>query len=368
MWRNLPRVSIRLRRTEAVSRMEKIGNQGLDATAPIVGLTHARRHGGLRRRAAVVTLLGLVTAGVVRASNAWAAGTSIVRLVVGAPPGGSSDLLARRLARDMEPPLGRPVIVENRPGAGGAIAAAFVARAAPDGNTVLLSSSGDAVRQALHPERIIDIRTDFIHVTQVAATTNVLVVHPSLQARSLVALVIEACDHPGRLAYASAGNGSSGHLAMEMLKQRANIDMVHVPYQGGAPAFNEVLSGRVPLMFTNPDQALPWIRRQRVRALAVSSLQRIEVLDSVPTVSECGFPGFEANAWAGLSVPRGTPASRVDALLDAACIAMNGSMRVEESNIGVDVVSSSPERYDAFIRNEVGKWAELIQLTGLALD
>ncbi|VTU24127.1 Argininosuccinate lyase [Variovorax sp. SRS16] len=268
----------------------------------------------------------------------------------------------------MQPALGRPVIVENRPGAGGAIAAAFVARAAPDGNTVLLSSSGDAVRQALHPERAIDIRTDFVHVTQVAATTNVLVVHPSLQARSLAALVTEARAHPGRLSYASAGNGSSGHLAMEMLKQRANIDMVHVPYQGGAPAFNELLSGRAPLMFTNPDQALPWIRRQRVRALAVSSLQRIAVLDTVPTVSECGFPGFEATAWAGLSVPRGTPASRVGALHDAAYIAMNGAMRAEESSIGIDVVSSSPERYDAFIRSEVGKWAELIRLTGLDLD
>lgn len=348
--------------------MELIGNQKVYATAPIVGQLPVGWHGGPQRRAAFLALLGLAAAGAMRASSAWAGDTSIVRLVVAAPPGGSSDLLARRLARDMQPALGRPVIVENRPGAGGAIAAAFVARAAPDGNTVLLSSSVDAVQQTLHPGRAIDIRTDFVHVTQVAATTNVLVVHPSLQARSVDALVDEAHAHPGRLAYASAGKGSSGHLAMEMLKQRAKIDVVHVPYQGGAPAFNELLSGRLPLMFTNPDQALPWIRRQRVCALAVSSLQRIGVLDAVPTVSECGFPGFEATAWAGLSVPRGTPPSRVGTLHDAACIAMNGAMRAEEASIGIEIVSSSPERYDAFIRSEVGKWAELIQMTGLDLN
>ena len=288
--------------------------------------------------------------------------------MVAAPPGGPSDLVARALADGLGAALGRPVIVENRPGASGAIAAELVARAAPDGHTLMLSWIGNAMGQALLRKPGVDIDRDFVHITQIVSGTNVLIANPSAGLRSFSDMITAARAHAGGLAYASAGNGSSGHVAMEMLKQRAGIDIRHIPYRGGAPALTDVLSGQVPLMFINQDAALPLVRKARVVALAITSARRNALFPDLPTVAECGFPGFEATPWVGLSAPRGTPAEIVKALHSAALTAINGPMRAQQEAFGAEVVASSPEQYQAFVRSETAKWARVIRTAGIHAD
>ena len=292
----------------------------------------------------------------------------LVKLVVAAPPGGPSDLVARSLANSMSAALGQPVIVENRPGASGAIAAVSVARAAPDGHTLMLSWIGNATGQALLRNPGFDVNHDFIHVTQIISGSNVLIADLSTGFRSLSDLVVAARRHPASIAYASAGNGSSGHVAMEMLKQLAGIDIRHIPYRGGAPALTDLLSGQIPLMFINQDAALPLVRMARVVALAITSERRNALFPEVPTVAESGFPGFEATTWVGLSAPRGTPAEIVTAVYRAAITAINGPMRAQQQAVGAEVVASSPAQYGAFVRSETAKWARVIKSTGIHAD
>lgn len=291
-----------------------------------------------------------------------------IKLVVAAPPGGSSDLVARTLANGLGVALGRPVIVENRPGASGAIAAESVARAAPDGHTLMLSWIGNATGQALLRKPRFDINRDFTHITQIVSGSNVLVADPSTAFHSLSDMIVAARTHPGRIDYASAGNGSSGHVAMEMLKQRAGIDIRHVPYRGGAPALTDVLSGQVPLMFINQDAALPIVREARVLALAITSVRRNALFPALPTVAESGFPGFEATAWVGLSAPRATPTEIVQAVYSAALTAIDGPMKAQQEALGAEVVASSPEQYQAFVHSETEKWARVIRTAGIQAD
>lgn len=292
----------------------------------------------------------------------------LVKLVVAAPPGGPSDLVARSLANGMGAALGQPVIVENRPGASGAIAGELVTRAAPDGHTLMLSWIGNATGQALLGKPGFDINRDFAHITQIVSGSNVLVADPSAGLRSLWDMIVAARAHAGSLAYASAGNGSSGHVAMEMLKRRAGIDIRHIPYRGGAPALTDLLSGQVPLMFINQDSALPIVRKARVVALAITSARRNALLPDLPTVAESGFPGFEATTWVGLSAPRGTPAEIVKAVYSAAMTAINGPMRAQQEALGAEVVASSPAQYQAFVRSEAEKWARVIRAAGIHAD
>lgn len=291
-----------------------------------------------------------------------------IQLLVAAPAGGPSDGLARMLSQEMSKHLGQPLLIDNKPGASGVLAAEAAARASPDGYLLMLSWIGNATSQSLLPRLNYDIQRDFAHITQIVEGTNVLVARPDAGFRSLQEFLALARARPGQLAYASAGNGSSGHLAMEMLKQRAGVSIVHIPYRGGAPAMNDLLGGRVDAMYINQDAVIPQMQAGRLVPLAITSRSRNRLLPDVPTVAESGFPGFEATAWAGLSAPRGTPSAVVERLHAAAVQAIQGPMKAKQEGIGARVVGSSPEDYAAFIRSETQKWASVIRAAGIKPD
>lgn len=294
--------------------------------------------------------------------------TRPVQLVVAAPAGGPSDGLARMLAEDMGRILGQPMVVDNRPGAGGVIAAEYVARAVPDGHTLMLTWIGNATSPALIAKLPYNIDRDFVHVTQIAAGSNVLVVNPALGIRTLRELVAQAKARPGKLIYASSGNGSSGHLAMEMLKQTEGISILHIPYRGGAPAMNDLLGGQVDMMFINQDAVIPHVRSGWLVPLAITSSRRNPLFPQLPTVAESGNPGFEATAWAGISAPRGTPPVVVERVHAAAVTAIQGPLKAKQEAIGVELVGSTPAEFTAFVRRETRKWTQVIRTAGIKPD
>lgn len=323
----------------------------------------------LRRRAVLVSGTAFAAAPVfgVRAQPAaWP--VKPVQLVVAAPAGGPSDALARMLAEEMAKLLGQPMLIDNRPGAGGVMAAELVARATPDGHTLMLSWIGNATSQTLLPKLNYDINRDFVHITQIVAGSNVLVANPSTGIKTLKDLVARAKSRPGNLTYASSGNGSSGHLAMEMLKQRAGVSVLHIPYRGGAPAMNDLLGGQVDLMFINQDAVIPHLRSGRLVPLAITSSERNPLFPDVPTVAESGYPGFEATAWAGLSTPRGTPQSVIDRIHAVALQAIHGPFKAKQEALGAQVVGSTPAEFSAFVRQETQKWARVIRAAGIRPD
>ena len=290
-----------------------------------------------------------------------------VQLIVAAPPGGPSDVLARQLADGLGKELGQPVVIDNRPGAGGTLAAEAALRAAPDGHTLMMSWIGNATAPALLPKVGFDIHRDFVHISQMVAGANILVVNPATGFRTLGELLQHARKHPGRLSYASSGNGSSGHLAMELLKQRAGVSMLHIPYKGGAPAMNDLLGGQVDLMFINQDAVIPHQQSGRLVPLAITSAQRNAMFPNLPTVAE-SFAGFEATAWAGISVPKGTPAAIVERLHVATVKALNGPMRAKQEATGALVVGSTPAQYTQFVRDETAKWTQVIRTANIKAD
>lgn len=290
-----------------------------------------------------------------------------VQLIVAAPPGGPSDVLARQLADGLAKELGQPVVIDNRPGAGGTLAAEAALRAAPDGHTLMMSWIGNATAPALLPKVGFEITRDFVHISQMVAGANILVVNPSTGFRTLGELLAYARKNPGRLSYASSGNGSSGHLAMELLKQRAGVSMLHIPYKGGAPAMNDLLGGQVDLMFINQDAVIPHQQSGRLVPLAITSAQRNAMFPNLPTVAE-SFAGFEATAWAGISVPKGTPTAIVERLHAATVKALNGPMRAKQEATGALVVGSTPAQYTQFVRDETAKWTQVIRTADIKAD
>lgn len=318
-----------------------------------------------RRRMVVGALAGLVACPPALGAGTPAFPSRPIQLVVAAPAGGPSDTFARMLAQDMAKILGQPIVIDNRPGAGGNIAAEAVARAAPDGHTLMLSWIGNATSQSLLPKPGQDINRDFVHISQLLSGPNVLVAHPSTAFRKLQDVIAFAKANPGTLSCASSGTGSSGHLAMEMLKERSGAALVHIPYRGGAPALNDLLVGRVQLMFINLDAAIAHVRGGQLVPLAITSGVRHPLFPDLPTVAESGFPGFEATAWAGLSAPHGTPPSVVERLHAAAAKALHGPMRIKQEAIGAQLIGSTPAQYAEFVRSETDKWAQVIKRAGI---
>jgi tripartite-type tricarboxylate transporter receptor subunit TctC len=291
-----------------------------------------------------------------------------ITLVVAAPSGGPSDTLARMLAEEMSRRMEHPMLVDNKPGVSGTVAAEWVAQAPPDGHTLMLSWIGNATAPALIPRLNVDVQRDFVHITQIASIPTVLVTHPGTGLRTLGDFVAAAKARPGRLSYASAGNGSSGHLAMEMLKQRAGISALHIPYRGGVAALKDVLEGRMDAMFINQDAVLSHVQAGRLQALAITSATRSRLLPALPTVAESGLPGFEATAWAGLSAPRGTPAVVLQRLHAVAVQALQSSVRTRQEALGAQIVGSSPAAFTAFLREETEKWGQVIRTAGIKPD
>ncbi len=287
-----------------------------------------------------------------------------VRLVVPFAPGGSNDVFARLVTERLAETWPQPVVIDNRPGAAANLGTELVARATPDGYTLLMVSPGFAINPSLYAKAGFDPLTDFAPIVSVSLTPLVVVVHPSVPAKSLAELIRLARAQPGKLNFASAG--SSTHLAAELLKARAGIDMVHVPYKGTAPATVDLLGGHVHLMLNNIQAALPHIGSGRLRALAVTSLKRSSQAPELPTVAELGYPGFQAASWFGLVAPAGVPSTVVDKLnRDVNAILARPDVRSRMAAIGAEPGGGSPSDFLRFIEEEVAKWSTLIKRIGL---
>src|SRR5262245_55825593 len=293
-----------------------------------------------------------------------------VTLMIGFAPGGPSDVMARIITRKMEEILKQPFVIENRAGAGGSIAGTAVARAVPDGYTVLLATGSLlAINVSLYKNLGYDPEKDFDPITMVGTQTNVLYVHPSLPAKSLGELIEYARANPGKLSFGSGGNGTPAHLAGELLKIEAKIDMTHVPFRGTGPALQAVIGGHLPMAFNPPSPLIPHLQSGAIRAIAVTTLKRTAVLPDVPTIAERGFPGFDATTWHGLVAPAGTPKEVVATLHRAAVGALNDAeVRKALTDLGVDVVANSPEEFRAYIKSEIPKWAAVVKASGAKVD
>ena len=292
-----------------------------------------------------------------------------VRIVVGFPPGGTSDILARTIAARLAEPLGQAVVVENRTGAGGNIGAESVAKAAPDGYTLLMGTTSQAISQSLYRKLNYDLMRDFAPITQAVNYSNLLVVHPSLPVSNVAELLVMARARPGVLNYGTAGNGTPPHMTGELFKAYTGVDILHVPYKGGAPAIVDLVAGQIPVMFDNVPPLLPHVRSGRIRALANTSLTRLAVLPDVPTLNESGLKGFDAVGWNGLLAPAGTPREIVSRLhAEVVRILRAGDVRDQLTSQGADIVGNSPEEFTAWIRNEVTKWAGVVRTSGAKLD
>ena len=292
-----------------------------------------------------------------------------VRMIVAVPPGGPADILARLVGPRLTEALGQTVVIDNRPGANGNIAYEMAARAAPDGYTFVLVAAGVAINPSLYREVRYDPVRDFAAITLGISVPNILIVHPSVPAASVPELIALAKSRAGRLTFASAGNGSSGHLALELFKQRAGVDVVHVPYKGGGPALAEVVAGQVQALFSLALAATPQVKAGRVRALAITSGKRSAVAPELPTVAELGFPGFEVIGWFGWLAPGGTPRAIV-ARLNSEIVK---SLKVPEVrdrllSQSAEPAGNSPQAFAAFIKSEHDKWADVVRRAAIRMD
>jgi tripartite-type tricarboxylate transporter receptor subunit TctC len=293
--------------------------------------------------------------------------TKPLRLVVSSAPGGGTDAIARIAAASLAERLGQQVIVDNRPGASGAIGAALAAKAPPDGYTLLVSATASTVILPLTRTKLpYDVAHDLAPVGLMAATDYVLVVHPSLPVRSVADLVALAKAKPGQIAYSSAGPLSLSHLAGELFRQHAKVDMLHVPYKGGGAAALAIVGGEVGLMFGTGPSVLPYAQAGRVRMVATASARRSKSFPQLPTIGE-SLPGIVVTAWYGLQVPAGTPREIVQRI-NAETVKALAIPRVAASIVaaGMDPLTSSPEDFAAFIRDESARWRKVIQATGIA--
>ena len=321
-------------------------------------------------RLIIAGLAAVLTVAHVDAALAQSYPNKPLRIMVPFPPGGSTDVMARNLAVELTKSLGQPVVVENKAGANGNIGSAEVAKAPPDGYTLLLSGVGtNAINHSLYPTMPYDSLRDFEHITLLAEGPNVLIVNPNFAAKSVPELVAMAKAQPGKLNYGSNGNGSSGRLAMEMLRQATGIDMVHVPYKGGGPSMQALLANEVPMLFTNQDAALPQVKAGKVRAIGVASEKRNPAYPDVPTIAEQGITGFSAVSWFGLSAPAKTPPEIIKRLHAEAVKAINQpEFRARLEGNGFVVVGGTPEQFRAFVASENAKWGKAVKASGATVD
>ena len=314
----------------------------------------------MKRRDLLIAPAAAVLAGAARAQI----GGAPVRILVGAPAGGSTDTLARTLAASMGPVLNRPVIVENRPGAGGNIAAEAVAKAAPDGNTLLMSFTSHAINATLYPQLPFDPVKDFSALTCVATSPSVLVAHPSVPANNVRELIALAKAKPGQLNFAIGGIGSSLHMAGDAFKMQSGTFIVNIPYRGTAPAVQDVLAGQVQLMFAAVGNVQAHIKAGKLKALGVTTAKRLPSLPDVQAIAET-LPGYESSAWFGLFGPGGLPPELAKRISDAARQAIaQPEMRRRLETEGAIPVGNAPEQFSAFVQSEIVRWGKVVKFSG----
>jgi tripartite-type tricarboxylate transporter receptor subunit TctC len=292
-----------------------------------------------------------------------------VTIVVAFTPGGPSDLLARIVGKKMEQLLGKPFVIENKPGAGGNIAAEFVAHAPGDGYTLLMGNNSIlATNESLYKHLTYSPQKDFAPITLVGTQANILVVNPSLPVHSLADLIALCRAQPGKINFASSGYGAAAHLAGELFKSEAKVDIVHVPYKGAAPALQDVIAGHNQMMFATAASVISHINAGSLRALAVTTPKRTAILPDVPTMDEAGLKDFDASTWHGLVAPAGTQPEVIATLRRAAVQALNDDeVKVSLVNLGVDIVGDTPEQFSAYIKSEIPKWKAIVTASGAGL-
>lgn len=292
--------------------------------------------------------------------------TRPVRLVVPSSPGGGTDITARIIAPKLGEYLGQQVVVENRPGAGTMIGGEVVARAAPDGYTLLMGISTLAINPAIYKKVPYNALKDFAPISQVVSLPNLLVSHPSLPVKSVKELIAFAKSRPEQLNFASAGLGTSPHLSMELFLFMTGLKMVHVPYKGSGIGVIDVIAGHVPLMTPSTLTALPFVKSGKLRALGVTSAKRASGVSDIPTITEAGVPGYEAVQWFGVLAPASTPPAIITRLHgEVVHVLRSGDVKERLLGDGAESIGSSPEEFAAFIRSETEKWANVIKNTGM---
>jgi tripartite-type tricarboxylate transporter receptor subunit TctC len=288
-----------------------------------------------------------------------------IRLVAPFAPGGGTDILARLIGQKASEMLGQQIIVDNRGGAGGTIGTEIAAKAPPDGYTLILVSASHAINPGLYPKLPYDSVSDFAPITQIATSPGILVVNPSLPVKSVKDLIALARAKPGQVNYASAGSGTPPHLAGELFKVMAKIDMVHVPYKGNAPAFADVIGGQVSLIFPTMPSAMPFIKSARLRPLGVTSAKRSPAAPDIPTIAESGLPGYEATSWYGILAPARTPAQIVARLHEVlVAVIAAPDMKDKLAAQGLDPVGNTPQQFAAVIKSEIAKWVKVVKASG----
>jgi tripartite-type tricarboxylate transporter receptor subunit TctC len=292
-----------------------------------------------------------------------------IRLIVSYPPGGGTDVTARTIVAKLSEGLGRQVVIDNRPGGGSTIGTDLVAKAIPDGYTLLMSDTTFGILPGLYGKLPFDALHDFQPITQITGVPGALVIHPALPANSVKELVALAKAKPGSLNFGSGGVGTPVHMAGELLKLKAHIDIVHIPYKGAGPAFTDLLGGHLQLMFPTLQSAVPHIKSGRLRLLALTSEKRSPAFPDIPIMEEAGVPGVVAMAWFGIHAPKATPKSVIARLHDEAVKVLRDPIVKERfSTEGADAVGSSPEQFAQFVANEIAKWTKVVKDGGIKAE
>ena len=288
--------------------------------------------------------------------------TKPIRLIVTYPPGGGADLMARLVAPKMAETLGQPVVVENKAGASGQIGAAEVARAAPDGYTLMLDASSFSVNPSLYGKLPYDTAKAFTPVAVLALFPNVLVVTPSFPVQDVKQLIAMAKSKPGTIAFASSGNGSAQHLSGELFRQKTGVEITHIPYKGGGPAMNDVMGGQVPMFFANMASSLSQIKGGKLRALALTGSKRSAALPEVPTMAEAGVPGYEVYEWNAIFAPAGTPSTVINRIADAVAKAVQSpEFRERVTSLGGELTGYGPREADRFVKQQMKLWGKVVR-------
>jgi tripartite-type tricarboxylate transporter receptor subunit TctC len=321
-----------------------------------------------RRRFLHLATAAAALPSVSRMATAQTYPTRPVRLIIGYPPGGSADITARLLGQWLSERLGQPFVIESRPGASTNIATEAVVRAPPDGYTLLLVAPANAINATLYEKLNFNFISDIAPVAGIIRFPNVMVVNPLVPAKTVPEFIAYAKANPGRLNMASSGNGSTIHVSGELFKMMTGVNMVHVPYRGGAPALTDMISGQVQVMFDNVPTSIEFIRAGKLRALAVTTATRSEVLPDLPTVADF-VPGYEASAWYGVGVPKGTPDDIIDKLnKEINAILADPKAKARLADLGASLLAGSPADFGKLVADETEKWGKVVKFSGAKPD